>query len=313
MASIVAIAGGTGDLGRTIVEAILADRKFSVVILSREANDDREKEIGARILPVDYSSADDIARVLEENNVHTVISTLNNMASVEPELNLIAAADQAAATKRYVPSIWGAKFSREYAEEMPIIKPKILIIDALEKTSLEFSAWYTGYFADYYVCPPLKSHIKNMAMVVDVVNNKAGIPGSGDVPVAMTFTADLAKFVAAALTLPKWEQEVYLVGDRLAWNQLVELAEAVKGVKFDVTYDTIETLRTGTVTKLPRHRSPYPYISDEQLQPMFATLGLMFERGVFDVKAETSITRNFPDLKLRSMKELLEEAYKLEG
>ncbi|KAK1462454.1 hypothetical protein CCUS01_08641 [Colletotrichum cuscutae] len=125
-------------------------------------------------------------------------------------------------------------------------------------------------------------------MVVDVVNSKAGIPGSGDVPVAMTFTSDLAKFVATALTLPKWEQETYLTGDKLTWNQLVELIEAVKGVK-----------------------SPYPYISDEQLQPMIAILGLMFERGVFDLRVETSIMQDFPDLKLRSMKELLEEAYKL--
>ncbi|KXH64872.1 hypothetical protein CNYM01_05811 [Colletotrichum nymphaeae SA-01] len=93
MASIIAVAGGTGDLGRTIIGAILADGKFSVVILSRK-----------------------------------------------PELNLIAAANRAAATKRYVPSIWSAKFKREYAEEMPFIKPKILIIDALEKTNLEFSA-----------------------------------------------------------------------------------------------------------------------------------------------------------------------------
>ncbi|KAK1547828.1 hypothetical protein CPAR01_01795 [Colletotrichum paranaense] len=146
-----------------------------------------------------------------------------------------------------------------------------------------------------------------MAMVVDVVNNKAGITGSGDVPVAMTFASKLAKFVAAALTLPKWERETYLIGYKLTWNQLIELAEAVKGAKFDVS----QTLKAGKVTKLPRHRSPYPYILDEQLQPMFAILGLVFERGVFDLKIETSITQDFPDLKLRSMKELLEEAHKL--
>lgn len=32
----VAVAGGTGKLGRAIVEAILADGKFKVVILGRE-------------------------------------------------------------------------------------------------------------------------------------------------------------------------------------------------------------------------------------------------------------------------------------
>ncbi|KAK1474176.1 hypothetical protein CTAM01_15975 [Colletotrichum tamarilloi] len=129
-----------------------------------------------------------------------------------------------------------------------------------------------------------------MAMVVDVVNNKAGITGSGDVPVAKTFASNLAKFVAAALTLPKWERETYLIGYKLTWNQLIELAEAVKGAKFDVS----QTLK-----------------ADEQLQPMFAILGLVFERGVFDLKVETSITQDFPDLKLRSIKELLEEAHKL--
>ncbi|OHF01630.1 hypothetical protein CORC01_03120 [Colletotrichum orchidophilum] len=315
MVSIIAVAGGTGDLGRTIVEAILADGKFSVIILSRKADDDKEKEIGARILPVDYSSVDDILRVLEENNVHTIISALNISFSVEPELNLIAAADQANSTKRYVPSIWGAEFTSEQvhtssdycilfmktntyspvsrdAEEMPIVKPKILVADALKKTNLEFTTWHPGYFADYYVCPPLKSHLKSIVMAVDVVNNKAAIPGSGNVPVAFTFTRDLAKFVAASLTLPMWETETYLVGDKLTWNQLVDLAEAAKGVKFDVTYDSVER-RAGT--------------------NLFAKFGLMFERGVFDFKVDVSIAQEFPDIKLRSMKELLEEAYKLEA
>lgn len=149
-------------------------------------------------------------------------------------------------------------------------------------------------------------------MVVDVVNNKAGIPGSGNVPVAMTFTTDLAKFVTAALTLLKWEQKTYLIGDKLTWNQLVELAEALKTVKFDVFHNQIETLKADKVTKLLYHRSPYPCISDERLHPMFAILGLMFERGVFNLKVENSSTQDFPDLKLRTPKDLLEEAYKIQ-
>lgn len=36
MSSLIAVAGGTGNLGRTIVEAIVADGKFEVVILGRK-------------------------------------------------------------------------------------------------------------------------------------------------------------------------------------------------------------------------------------------------------------------------------------
>jgi len=36
MAPVVAVAGGTGGLGRTIVEAIIETKKFEVVILARQ-------------------------------------------------------------------------------------------------------------------------------------------------------------------------------------------------------------------------------------------------------------------------------------
>ncbi|KZL64278.1 hypothetical protein CI238_00536 [Colletotrichum incanum] len=309
MSPVVAVAGGTGDLGRTIVEAINADGKFSVIALARKADEDKQKLIGARILPVNYASVDDITKVLEENNVHTVISALNIRESVEPELNLITAADRAESTKRYVPSIWGPKLSREFAETSPLTKAKVVATDALEKTSLEHSTWYIGFFADYYVCPPLKTHVKLLPIVIDVANIAAGIPGSGNVPVTCTYTIDLAKFVAASLSLPKWRKESYLISDKLTWNQIVQLIESVKGIKFNVTYDSVETMQAGKITELPGHMAAYPFWPKEQLQSLFAKFGLMFEGGVFDIKAEHSIAQDFPDIKLRSLKELLEEAW----
>ncbi|GKT80691.1 NmrA-like family protein [Colletotrichum tofieldiae] len=310
MSQVVAVAGGTGDLGRTIVEAIIADGKFSVIALARKADEDKEKQIGARIQPVNYASVDDITKVLEENNVHTVISTLDIRESAEPELNLIAAADRAESTKRYVPSVWGPKFPREVAEASPLTKAKVVVTDALEKTSLKHSTWYIGFFADYYVSPPLKTHVKLLPIVIDVANNAAGIPGSGNVPVTCTYTIDLAKFVAASLSLPEWRKESYLISDKLTWNQIVQLIESAKGVKFNVTYDSLETLEAGKITELPGHVAAYPFWPKEQLQGLFAKFGLMFEAGVFDIKAEPSVAQDFPDIKLRSLKELLEEAWK---
>ncbi|KAL5610874.1 hypothetical protein FOBRF1_006991 [Fusarium oxysporum] len=310
MSSLIAVAGGTGNLGRTIVEAIVADGKFEVVILGRKHDEKKEKEIGARIIPVDYTSIDALTKVLEDNRIQTVISALNTMGVAEPELNLIAAADRASATKRYIPSIWGAEYTEAFAEKFPLGHVKLAVARALESTKLEHTTWHTGYFADYFLAPYVKTHMTILNVVVDVANNTAAIPGSGNVPVVLTYTMDIAKFVAASLALSKWEPKTYLVGDKVTWNELVALAESIKGVKFSVTYDTVDSLKAGNVTELPSHPAMYSFLPKEQLRGILATFGLMFDSGLFDLKPQHTIDQDFPDIKVRNMKELMTEAWK---
>lgn len=194
------------------------------------------------------------------------------------------------------------------SDSFPIAKAKLAVTAALEKTNLEHTSWLIGYFADYYIAPHLPSHMTILRVVIDMANNAAAIPGSGDVPVAFTYTVDLAKFVSASLSLPKWQPETYLVGDKLTWNQLLAVAEAAKGTKFSVTYDSVDSLKEGKVSELPSHAAMYGFLPKEQLQGILATFGLMFEGGLFDLKGP-SIAQEFPDIKLRSMKELLTEAW----
>ncbi|KAM5361869.1 hypothetical protein ACJA88_014287 [Fusarium oxysporum] len=293
MSSLIAVAGGTGNLGRTIVEAIVADGKFEVVILGRKHDEKKEKEIGARIIPVDYTSIDTLTKVLEDNRIQTVISALNTMGVAEPELNLIAAADRASATKRYIPSIWGAEYTEAFAEKFPLGHVKLAVARALESTKLEHTTWHTGYFADYFLAPYVKTHMTILNVVIDVANNTAAIPGSGNVPVVLTYTMDIAKFVAA-----------------VTWNELVALAESIKGVKFSVIYDTVGSLKAGNVTELPSHPAMYSFLPKEQLRGILATFGLMFDSGLFDLKPQHTIDQDFPDIKVRNMKELMTEAWK---
>lgn len=78
-----------------------------------EASDSKSKELGAQIIAVDYTSADSITHVLETNNIDTLISTLGPMSGADPETALIAAADKSKVTKRYIPSLWGTKYTPE--------------------------------------------------------------------------------------------------------------------------------------------------------------------------------------------------------
>lgn len=66
-------------------------------------------------------------------------------------------------------------------------------------------------------------------MVLDIPNNCAAIPGSGDIPIVFTHTKDTAKFVAASLDLETWEEESFVMGDRMSFNELLKIIEGIKG------------------------------------------------------------------------------------
>jgi hypothetical protein len=69
----------------------------------------KEKELGVRLVATDYKNVVVLTKILEDNNVHTVISALVMMPnSGGPlELNLIRAADASKTTRRMIPSEYG--------------------------------------------------------------------------------------------------------------------------------------------------------------------------------------------------------------
>lgn len=64
------------------------------------------------------------------------------------------------------------------------------------------------------------------ATFVDISHRTAAIPGSGDVPVAFTYSRDVAQYVSAFLDLDKWEQSTFIIGDKVTFHELVKIAEA---------------------------------------------------------------------------------------
>lgn len=195
------------------------------------------------------------------------------------------------------------------AEIFPPGKGKLAVLSALEFTSLEYTAVYNGYFSDYFVAPLVKSFMDPMALFLDIPNNYAAIPGSGDVPVAFTHTFDVAKYVVALQGLPKWGKESTIIGDKVTMNEFVHLAEQAKGEKFTVVYDSMEKLQSGQITELPSHPTLYPFFPKPMLQGFFAAFGILFERGALDLDVKGSLTERFPEIKPRRLKDLLAEAY----
>lgn len=102
-------------------------------------------------------------------------------------------------------------------------------LEALRKTNLEWTRFAVGYFLDCYSLTSLKTHLPPLSFAIDVANKKAAIPGTGNEPIAFTYTYDVAKFVAAFLEEPKWEELTFCYGEKTTWNEFVKVAEEVTG------------------------------------------------------------------------------------
>jgi len=180
---------------------------------------------------------------------------------------------------------------------------------AMQDTSLEWTALFIGLFLDYYV-PGYPTYVKIAPFSVDVKNNAAAIPGSGDRPLHFTHTWDVGKFIVPLLGLEKWERKYFISGDIKTWNEVLAVAEQVKGVKFDVTYDSAEKLATGQVTELPIYKEVYPLLGGEEAKPMLfgmlALIGTWYTQGWYDFGEGTFLNTLFPEVKAVGLKEAME-------
>lgn len=124
---VVAVVGGTGKVGKTLVDALKASEKHEVIVFGRKVRrcsaqsrvhnlanyhygQVPEGGSAAPVFAVDYNDVEQLAKMLAENNVHTVISTIRvgDPAATKAEGNWVAAAANSLPTKRFIASNWGS-------------------------------------------------------------------------------------------------------------------------------------------------------------------------------------------------------------
>ncbi|KAK3690407.1 hypothetical protein B0T22DRAFT_481586 [Podospora appendiculata] len=204
---IIAVAGGTSNVGRTIVDAPIADGKHEVIVLSRN-----------------------------DHKVHTLISAIvmRTEENGAAEVNLIEAAGASQTTKRMVSSDWAAPMpSPDSAEgqKHPAAKLKNLAWKALEATTClqDRTIFRCGVWLDYYVQHPalIKSHFTPFRLVVDTASNRAAIPGDGNTKVSFIHAADLRPMT--------WNEFIALAEEVKGTKFGVVYDEVAKLERFEVT------------------------------------------------------------------------------
>ncbi|KAF7554088.1 hypothetical protein G7Z17_g3149 [Cylindrodendrum hubeiense] len=309
----VAVAGGTGGIGRAIVNSIVTNGKHKAIVLARRSDEALAAKLGASIVAVDYTNVPELTNTLELYDVHTIISTINmrTMEGEPPEVELIRAADASKSTKRMISSEWGVPSTADQIKHQIQIARKFRAKAALkEAKSLESTVVYTGYFLDYYVTPSIETHLVSATLFVDMLHDAASIPGTGNTPVVYSHTSDVGELINASLDLERWEPETFIICDKVTLNEFVQLAEAAKGTKFKVSYDSIEDLEAGMWTDLPGQVEAYKFFSKDQFQGFIIPYSLWLEAGAFDLKPTKTLNNLFPEIKTSTVKELLERAWK---
>lgn len=105
--------------------------------------------------------------------------------------------------------------------------------------------------------------------LISVENCTASFVGDGDYHTVQMHGDDVGKFVAAGLNLDKWSEISRMAGDRKTVNEIIALAEAVRGMsvlfhcnptkidrvlagkKFDVTHLTVDEVKSQYVQSPP--------------------------------------------------------------
>ncbi|KAF1809512.1 NAD(P)-binding protein [Eremomyces bilateralis CBS 781.70] len=286
----VALAGATRNFGLTLVKTIVETGKHEVTVISRTPQPEISA-LGVHVHAVNYDDHEALVKAL--TGVHTVISTIAASGDVfrTSQLALLAAA-QAAHVTRFAPS----EFAISQYEGFDLYAPKIPVWDAVKASGLEYTRFTCGIFMNAFATGTPKGEEVALAglrawnFVVNVRAGTADMPGRGEERVTFTEIGDVCRFVAGALELEGWEEEMGMVGETTTWGEVVGKIEKVTGRKVLVKRNSI-----GEMTKL----------AEEPAVRFYNQVRIGIAEGKFEV--EPTLNRLVDSVSPVSIEEFLEK------
>ncbi|KAK8120301.1 hypothetical protein PG999_004421 [Apiospora kogelbergensis] len=221
----VTLIGGSGNVAREVIDAILKRGKHNVMICSRKSIRPVDLPPVVQWAVVDYS--DHVSLVSVFRGTDTVLSFVTGMdaySGFQVEKQAIDAAIEAG-VQRYAPSQWAARSDSGITHY------------AFKDKVLQYTLFQPGFFTDYLAFPHCTApHFHNMQMMFDFQNRRAIIiSGSEDAPITLTTVSDTALVVAAALDYAgPWPEVGGICGTQTTIKQILTLGENLRG-QWDVT------------------------------------------------------------------------------
>ncbi|KAM0354388.1 hypothetical protein ACHAPU_001432 [Fusarium lateritium] len=311
----IAIAGGAGNVGQEIIDALHARNKHEILILSRKDAPEKEIAPGVKWAKTSYQDIDELAKILE--GVHTVLSFMSvgpDGMKGRPQENLIDASVKAG-VKRFAPSEWGSskldyfpwydfkRSAREYLAEIN-----------RDNKVIEYTLFHFGLFTNYMTYP-YKSceHVTIFETPVNFNDCRGLLVDDGEAVLSLITAQDAAKVTALAVEYEgEWPLVSGIKGADITMNKLVALGETIRGKPFKVEYLKSKDLEANVVKAsylpMPEHPSIPVEIRKSYAATLITGLLLGFKDGAMQVSDEWN--RLLPDYKFIQPEEFLTKAWK---
>lgn len=234
----VALAGATGNLGPSILTALL-EAGFSVVVLTRKGGNASKipSNPNITIKEVDYSSVESLTPALQ--GVEAVVSTVASEALGGQ--NPLIDASVAAGVKRFLPSEFGSNLGNANAAALPVFGAKVATAKYLESVaaknpSFSYTLVYNGPFLDWGIA---------VGFIINPQEHSANLFNGGDRPFSATNLPTIGKAVAAILKNQSKtaNRAVYIQDVSTTQKKLIAYAKEKDGKDFTTTEVNTEDTR----------------------------------------------------------------------
>ncbi|EXM15567.1 NmrA-like domain [Fusarium oxysporum f. sp. vasinfectum] len=310
----IAIAGGAGNVGQEVLDALMARKKHEIIILSRKDAPEIEIAAGVKWFKTKYDNVEELTKILE--GVHTVLSFMSvapGDTAAGPQEKLIDAAVRAG-VKRFAPSEWASsdldyfpwydfkRSAREYLAELN-----------KDKKVIEYTLFQFGLFTNYMTYPHKSSkHVNLFETPVNFHGCRALLVDDGEAVITLTTAQDAAKVTALAVEYEgEWPVVSGVKGTDITMNELVALGEKIRGQKFKVEYLKSGDLEAGIVKALWLPLPEHPSISVEMRERVAADMIKCFLLGIKHGALRVSEEWNklLPDYEFTQPEEFLTKAW----
>lgn len=264
---IFAIAGGSGDLGLRVIDA-LCQQGLSVRALIRKETPSNVcqliKQKGADIHTVDFDDSLALSAALE--NVHCVISTLNGLEPVMIDIqgNLLDAAVKAG-VPRFIPSDFSLDFTKTIAGENRNMDIRRDFKKRLDAAPIQATSILCGAFADL---------LTGEAPIILEKFNRILYWGDADQDLNFTTKDDAAHFTALAAMDADAPRILRISGDTVSANALAKIMS-------NLTDSHYKTLRAGGMKRLGLFITLARKLDTQEKDVFPAWQGMQYLRDMF--------------------------------
>ncbi|KNG88567.1 hypothetical protein ANOM_002692 [Aspergillus nomiae NRRL 13137] len=222
----VSIVGGTGNIGKSIVNALLSseNQDFRITALVRPQSIEKPEVVdirsrGIRTTALDLGGSEhDLVKALEDTHVLIVCLPPRHTSQ---EIKLIDAASKAG-VKRFVPSAWAVT-----APPNDLMKRdwKEAVYAHMKKVRLPYTIIDTGVWHEVVIPRVPSGKLDHAALM-----GRTFLVGQGETPCATTAIQDIGRFVASIIVDPRTlNRYVFAYGEHVTQNQYIALAREITG------------------------------------------------------------------------------------